>query len=58
MWKMGDKADGNDWRKGVTAFGCAKGHSVKEVAEFAGVSKASMKSGQTAQFFDARVAEY
>ena len=34
---MAHKADVNDWLKGVTAFGCAKGHSVQEVAEFAGV---------------------
>ena len=41
VWKikMGHKADVNDRQKGVTAFGGAKGHSLKEEAVFAGVSK-------------------
>ena len=39
VWKMGHKADVNDCQTGVIAFGDAKGRSVKEVAEFAGVLK-------------------
>ena len=39
MWKMGHKADGNDWQKEGIAFWHAKGQSVKKVAEFAGVLK-------------------
>ena len=39
VWKISRKADVNDWQQGVIVFGCAKGHSVKEVADFAGVWK-------------------
>ena len=33
----GSKADVNEWLKGGTAFGRAKDHSVKEVAESRGI---------------------
>ena len=37
VWNMGNRADVNDWLKGMIAVKDAKGHSVKEGAKFAGV---------------------
>lgn len=36
--KMGRKGDITEWQKGVSVFGHAKGHFMKEAAELAGVS--------------------
>ena len=42
---MGSKADVNNWLKGVIAFGCAKGCSVKEEADGSVWSYGSTSNG-------------